>query len=66
MKSRVLESITKAAQCSSLLYDDILEGHKKACEDNPILSILLRELLGDAAKIKSKLEEIESCLGGDE
>ena len=56
-----IESITKATQCSSLLYDDIRETHKISCHDNPALEILLRELLGDAARLKNRLVEIESC-----
>ena len=58
------EYITKATQCSSLLYDDIREAHKASCQDNPILEILLRELLGDAMRLKNRLAEIESSFQG--
>jgi|GEM_PF-1583366 len=58
------ESITKATQCASLLYDDIREAHKISCRSNPVLSILLRDLLGDTVRLKNRLAEIESCLGG--
>ena len=53
------ESITKAAQCASLLCGDIREAHKLACENNPVLEILLRDLIADGVKIKNRLEELE-------
>ena len=56
------ESVTKAAQCADLLTSDIREAHKLACRGNPLLEVLLRELIGDAAKIKNRLAEIEGCL----
>ena len=56
-----LEAITKAAQCADLLLSDIRDAHKLACRDNPLLEILLRELLGDAVKIKNRLAELEGC-----
>jgi hypothetical protein len=55
------EAIVKAAQCASLLYDDIREAHHLSCQDNPVLQIVLRELLGDAARLKNRLAELESC-----
>lgn len=57
------ESITKAAQCSDLLVSDIREAHKRACQENPLLEIMLRELIADAAKLKNRLAEVERCLG---
>ncbi len=61
MNPQHLETITKAAQCADLLTSDIREAHKLACQDHPVLEIILRELIGDAAKIKSRLAELEAC-----
>ncbi len=63
MRPLQLETITKAAQCAELLESDIREAHKLACEDEAVLEILLRELLGEAAKLKNRLVELGSCLG---
>jgi hypothetical protein len=57
-----LEAITKAAQCADLLVGDIREAHKVACHENPALEILLRELLGDAVRIKNRLAELQSTM----
>ena len=56
------EAITKAVQCSDLLVSDIRSGHKLACQDNPLLEVLLRELIADAVKINRRLAELEGCL----
>ncbi len=56
------ESVTKATQCSDLLVSDIRAAHKVACQANPLLEIILRELIAEAAKIKNRLAEIEACL----
>lgn len=55
-----LEALTKAAQCSDLLEQDIREAHKLACKDSPYLGILLIELIGDAMKIKNRLAQLQS------
>lgn len=62
MNPNQIESITKATQCAALLRDDIREAHKSSCEDNPVLEILLRELLGDAARLNNRLAELEACI----
>lgn len=66
MKQGLREAITKTVHDSSFLHGDLREAHQSACEDNPILAILLRDLIGEAVKIKDRLGEIKSCLGGDE
>jgi hypothetical protein len=62
MNPRQLETITKAAQCADLLTSDIREAHKLACRENPVLEILLRELLGDAVKLDSRLAQLDAGL----
>lgn len=63
MKPQQLEALTKAAQCADLLVCDIREAHKLACEDEPALEILLRDLTGEAVKLKTRLAELEDRLG---
>ncbi len=56
------EAIAKATQCSDLLISDIREAHKLACQGNPLLEILLRDLIGESVKINRRLAELEGCL----
>ena len=56
------ETITKALQTADLLAGDIREAQKVACEGNPALEILLRDLLGQAMTIKNRLGELDACL----
>lgn len=61
MNSQQAETITKAEQCAQLLVGDIQEAHKKASGAEPALEILLRDLVGDAAKIHDRLLELQKC-----
>jgi hypothetical protein len=40
---------------------DIREAQKVACKGNLALEILLRDLIGEAVKIKTRLAELEAC-----
>lgn len=62
MKPLQAESITKAAQCADLLVSDIREAHRQACESEPALELLLRDLIGEAVKMKNRLGELENCI----
>lgn len=57
-----LEAIVKATQCSDLLVSDIRTAHRLACQDNPLLEIVLRELIAEAVRINRRLAEIEGCI----
>jgi len=59
---RQQEIITKATQTADLLAGDLREAQKVACEGNPALEILLRDLLGHAMAIKTRLGELEACV----
>lgn len=61
MKSQNLETLTKAMQCADLLAADIHEAHKAACQNDPVLEILLRDLIRDSMAIKNRLAELEAC-----
>jgi hypothetical protein len=63
MNQQQAETITKAVQCADLLVSDIREAHKMACQNEPAVELLLRDLIADAAKIKNRLAEIENCIG---
>jgi len=54
-----LEAIVKATQCSDLLMSDIRAAHSLACHKNPLLEILLRDLIADAVRLNRRLAEIQ-------
>lgn len=56
------EAIAKAVQCADLLVGDIRDAHGLACRGNPVLAILLCDLIAEAAKVKNRLAELEGCL----
>jgi len=58
LKPEQLEPLTKAAQTADLLVQDLREAHKSACDDQPALEILLRNLLGEAAGLSHRLTEL--------
>jgi hypothetical protein len=60
MNSQLLESITHAMRSAIKLRDDIREAHRIACSANPILAILLLDLLTDSVDQRNKLAEIEA------
>lgn len=62
MNMSLLISITEAATTADLLATDIRKAHSQACGENPTLELLLRDLIADAMKMKSRLSEIEACL----
>jgi hypothetical protein len=49
-----LEANTQAVQCADLFTSDLREAHKLACQNDAVLEILLRELLGAATRIKNR------------
>ena len=58
------ELLTKAQQCADMLCDDIREAHRDASISNPLAELLLRDVLSDAQKIRSRLSEIQAAEGG--
>ena len=61
MNPHHLENITKAAQCAAMLADDIRTAHKAATQDDPVLELLLRDLLTQSIAAKQRLAELEAC-----
>ena len=58
----ILETLVKAKQTAFTLVGEIRWAQKQACQDNPVLEILLRDLIGDAVKLQNRLAEIEAAL----
>ncbi len=51
------ENITKASQCADLLTETIRASYRDS-EGNIALELVLFDLLGDAMKIRNRLEEL--------
>lgn len=56
------EAVTKAAQCADLLLSDVSEAHKIAAVDDPILALMLEELMIESQQLFMRLSQIDSCL----
>jgi hypothetical protein len=61
MDIKHIENLTKALQCTDLLLQDLNHAQKDAYDDEPALSILLRDLIRDAGVIKHRLAELEAA-----
>lgn len=62
MTSRHMEGITVAKQCAELLSSDIIAAHKSACQDDPVLEIVLSDLISDSVAIVDRLARLERAL----
>lgn len=56
------ENIEKAVHTSSFLVSDLQAAHAIAISENPVLSILLLDMIKRAAEIDFKLKEILTVL----
>ena len=58
----IKESIEKAVHDSDFLRDDISKAYAESCADNPVLTILLYDLIRDMEKIARRIREIKSVI----
>ena len=56
------QDIEKAGHSAGFLVDVLKEAHTGACTENPVLAILLPDLIRDAAKIYQRIVEIRGVL----
>lgn len=59
MNPHQAENLEKAVQTAQMLVDGIMEAYRLASESNPLLKILLRDTLRDAAELHNRLMEIQ-------
>lgn len=57
-----IDRVTEARQCAELLYSDIIQCHKAACHDDPVLELVLTDLIRDSVAIRDRLAQLERCL----
>jgi hypothetical protein len=58
----IREDIEKAAGSAGFLSDELRAAHGRACTENPVLAILLLDLIRDAVKIDQRIKEIQSVI----
>jgi hypothetical protein len=56
------ESATSAVQTADLLYGNLRELHKQACEKKGVLPIITLDLIRDAAALLNRIKEVEGVL----
>lgn len=56
------ESLFKAAEMAGLLTRDLRAAHSDACTENPLLEILLLDLIAKAAEIEQQVKRINLAL----
>lgn len=61
MPTATFEAVTKAGRSAEALANDIRAAHRLACDSDPMLEILLRDLIGEARKVQQRLKEIETA-----
>ena len=55
----IREDMEKANGSAGFLSDELRAAHTRACESNPVLAILLLDLIRDAAKVEQRIKEIQ-------
>lgn len=58
----IKENIEKAEHDAGFLQADLRMTYSIACEKNPVLAILLYDLMTEAAKINNRIKEIQGAL----
>jgi hypothetical protein len=56
------ENIDKAIHSAGFLRDELLAVGSEACKENPLLAILLHDVIADAANIENRLKEIQGVM----
>lgn len=62
LESMIREDIEKAGHSAGFLSDELRAAHTRACESNPVLAILLLDLIRDAVKIEQRIKEIQGVI----
>lgn len=58
----IREDIEKAGHSAGFLSDELRGAHTRACTENPVLALLLFDLIVAAAQINNRIKEIQSVI----
>lgn len=56
------EDLANAGHSAGFLGDALRSAHTRACGDNPVLAILLLDLIRNAVRIEQRIKEIQGVL----
>jgi hypothetical protein len=62
-ETKANEAITSAERTAENLVSEICAAHRLACEDSPLLEILLRDQIAAARTLQMRLKEIAFATG---
>jgi hypothetical protein len=62
MKTHPEKVVRKASQTATLLVADLRQAHKIAVRENPLLELILLDLLTQAQEMERKLKGIDAAL----
>jgi hypothetical protein len=57
-KQQQNEDLEKSVQTADLLVQDVKTAHRRACDDNPLLAMVLRDCLEQSVALNRRLSEI--------
>ena len=57
-----LEEVLKASQAANMLVSDLRQAHKAAIRENPLLEVVLVDLLTQSIEMERKLKGIDDAL----
>ncbi len=61
-----LEEVLKASQAANMLVSDLRQAHKAAIRENPLLEVVLVDLLTQSIELERKLKGIDAALNENE
>jgi hypothetical protein len=60
-----LEEVLKASLTANLLVSDLREAHKAAVRENPLLELIVLDLLEQAREMERKLKGVDAALNAE-
>ncbi len=64
MKTHI-EEVLKASLTANLLVSDLREAHKAAVRENPLLELIVLDLLEQAREMERKLKGVDAALNAE-
>ena len=61
-KPEKITIVTRAATMAAVLTKELRDAHSRACVENPLLAVILLELIIDTCTIERRLAEMREAL----
>jgi hypothetical protein len=62
MKTALNENLLKAGDSVTFLRTELLRAHKIACEENPVMAMVILGIIADVAKAQTQLGQLITLL----